>query len=222
MLRKALRGTMLVLASVVIVMLWLLLNQFRVRSRAESFLRDLKSLSIGKSSFVEVKKLQAAYGGTQLTQGIYPSDCSPRDCYIDFLFTNGWLARLHLAPPTGFGATLRIHNGVLSSRSLGYQAEAGSHSFVLSVQESSNPIHMQDFCLTFRSDPMGRPWRMAISMRPTATQVERQLAYSFDLSCLARLGTCGEPSGVLPSLSPENAVICTDSPAETTRGSDGS
>lgn len=212
MLRRNLRVLILVVVGVMLVALSVVLNQFRIRAQAEAFLSEFKSLSMGKSSFDEAKRLQATYGGRELTHGVYPSDCSPHECYIYFSFLNSWFARLHLAPPTGFGATLHIHDGVVSSRSVGYGAQAGDVSFDLSVDEGTSTGRNQGFCVVHRADQLGRPYKLMISMSAEAKPVQRELAYSFDLSCLARIGICGQPSMILPHLSEQNTVICDQSP----------
>jgi hypothetical protein len=203
-----------VIAAVVILLLSLILvvsSQFLTQSRAGAFLAQANSLRVGMSTFDVAKKLEAIYHGHELTGGMYRPDCSPRDCYIQFLFTNKWLARLRLAPPTGFATTLHIENGLIISRTTAYAAEAGKHSFTLAVDESSSPGYIQDLCAVFfRTDLSGRPWKIQISISPKASQLQRDLVYSFDLSCLTGLGSCGEPTRILPALSQKDILICSE------------
>lgn len=211
MIRHMARAVIAVVAVLVLALVFVVLSQFLTQSRAKAFLAQANSLRIGMSTFDVAKKLEAIYHGHELTGGMYPPDCSPRDCYIQFLFTNNWLARLRLAPPTGFATTLHIENGLITSRTTAYAAEAGNHSFTLAMDESSSPSYIQDFCAVFfRTDLSGRPWKIQISISPKASQLQRDLAYSFDLSCLARLGSCGEPTRILPALSQQDIAICSE------------
>lgn len=189
------------------------LYQHTVRSRAESFLLDLQALELGKSTFSDAKRLQSQYGGQELTQGIYPADCSARDCYVRFMFTNFPFAILHLAPPTGLGAALHIQGGVVRSRTTAYQAEAGDQSFVLSIDDNFKTGYQEEFCVVSRrGNGSGPPWKVQISMRPGAPKDLSNAAYALNLSCLTRFGACSDPYGMLPTLFSQKVPICTERP----------
>lgn len=211
------RKTATALAALVGLLIALLalveLYQHAVRSRAESFLLDLKALQLGKSTFSDARRLQSQYGGQELTQGIYPPDCSARECYIQFIFTNLPLAVLRLAPPTALLATLHIQNGAVISHATDYQAEARDQPVSLSVHYAINTRYIQDLCQVFRRvESSAVPSKLVISMRPGISKDVTDAAFAFDLSCLSRLGTCGEANRILPPLFTQKVPICTERP----------
>jgi hypothetical protein len=212
-IRHTARTATALAAVLVATLIFVVSIQFVTQSKAKAFLEEANSLRIGTSTFDAAKKLEATYHGQELIGGIYPRECSPRNCHVRFLFTNNWLARLHLEPPTGFGTILHIENGLITSRITAYSAETGNHSFTLAADESSRSSNTEDFCVVFsRADLSGRPRKIQIRIGPKASQSQRALVYSFDLSCLAKLGTCGDPARILPIISQQDIAICSERP----------
>ncbi len=189
---------LLILAGTAVLFAGILLFVYsRVLVRnAQAFLDDLKSLRVGKSSFAEVKHVSEVYPDVWKK-----ADCKPnQDCALDFAIENTWLHRLRLVPWTKFQGTLYIRDGTLTRMGIILAANTGNFGFAAVVVETPSDIQDQkSYVIRHRRNQRGLPENVSIYLTPTSTATERQLAYSFNLTCLARFGGCKDSSELLPS-----------------------
>jgi hypothetical protein len=166
-----------------------------VRS-AQAFLDDLKVLRVGKSSFAEIQQLREVYLDVWKK-----ADCKPsQDCALDFAIENTWLHRLRLVPWTKFQGTLYIRDGTLTRMGVILAANTGNLGFGAVVVETPGDIQDQkSYAIRHRRNQKGLPENVSIYLTPTSTATERQQAYGFNLTCLARFGGCKDSSELLPS-----------------------
>jgi hypothetical protein len=168
------------------------------RRKADAFLQVSGKLVVGASTYGEAKHILDPYRSYVR----YSEECQPKHCQLSFLFQNSWLKFLHLAPPTAFGGSPIFDDGVLSARItfLGQGHCCVDHitegkALVAPADESS-----RDYSLVLQRGDDGFPWKGAVMLTPRATAQQRRDPYSFNVSCLSKLGGCKAAEELLPAI----------------------
>jgi hypothetical protein len=197
-MRKAIIG--ISLAGLLVVGLFFGLAVRNNQKEAELFLQKSKELKVGSSTYEEAK----SFLNSNDKHLQYSRPCSANDCEVVFEFRNSWMRALRLAPGTSFGGRLIFRDGVLALRYMhlgqgvccvnivteGRELEPGALEDQLS----------KDFSKSLQRDESGQPWHAYVLLSPKATPEQRQEAYSFDLSCLSKLGGCKNAAELAPGV----------------------
>jgi len=184
------------LISVIVAVLFGVTSTLRTEHAAEDFSLQSRAIVVGRTSFSEAERMLSNYQRYQLN-----NSCASADCELAFRFRNSWLSLLRLAPPTGFNSLLRFHDGVLVNR----ETHLGQGlCCVVYVREdlpaSATGALRSRFSLELQRDGNGRPWKAMVHLTPQASEKERELAYSFNLHCLDKIGGCKTAEELSPGV----------------------
>ena len=197
--RSSVLGYLAVLSVLVLAVIAAVVTHQPTRN-AQRFMKDLMHLEVGKSSFTDALDLSKRYGGIEWKVNDSPEKCTPERCYLAFPFENTWLHRLHLAPRIVLMAIVGVENGQVRSRLVGFASATRTPSIEVFANErlafSSGEAYR---IVSYSAVP-----RLGIELTPLATSDQRQRAYAFNLSCLSKIGGCGDAGELLPSLTQKN------------------
>lgn len=121
--------------------------------------------------------------------------CDGSDCAAEVKVSNWLLARLNLAPPTLFTATISISSGKLvlvrlSLTDLDYQARRGaSTATIIDYSETLDP-EAKPATPRLVQEPVGKPPAVVYFVTPEVEPNARELARGINVWCLARIGGC--------------------------------
>ncbi len=164
---------------------------------AEGFSLQSRALVVGRTSFSEAERMLSKYQRYRIKS----TSCTSADCELAFRFRNSSLSRLRLAPPTGFDSVLRFHDGVLVNRET-YLGQG--LCCVVYVREdlsaSATGALRSRFSPELQRDGSGRAWKAMVHLTPQASEQERELAYSFNLHCLDKIGGCKTAEELSPGV----------------------
>jgi hypothetical protein len=190
-----------ILASVAILFSALLafaLGQaFHVRATGNSFLSDVRKLSVGHSTYDDLLRIQANYRSYSSIEG---NKCDRDLCILDFSFDNKLLCQLGLVPGAMFVGGLRVEKGILVGISLSIVANPQLHAAMEERLAAPNLNPYEIGGKRFVSRPAySYVWAHITS---AASEEERSKVYGFNLWCLTRLGGCKDSIELLPVLKP--------------------
>ena len=153
----------------------------RIRKNAEAFLADLQKMKINQTPAADVRLLANKYRRYSTTDSCPSSD----SC---FSFDNGWLMPIHLGHPARLRGGWRIVNGRLVSIGFGYVTGiAEAARCYVDVDELDSPLTTRTIAINNRRDGTGRLWQSIVKIGPAASDEQRRLAFTPDLSCLSRI-----------------------------------
>jgi hypothetical protein len=168
---------------------------YYVRLCAKQFLAEVEMLRPGKSSIQDIRLLERRY-----RRFVVPHDspCTDEHCEIGFSFDNQWLARIHMAPGTVFGARITATSGKISSISIGLDTPP---AYFTNVKEVAGQADSTPYKLTGRRATSGSA-QFSLNVELTAAVSEgiRRSAYNFNLSCLTKVGGCNDARQMLPDV----------------------
>ncbi len=193
MRRKILLISTAVAGFAAIALMLALADTYVTRSKASDFLRDVRELRIGKSSLADLLRLKEKYYKFASED---PAGCDRNSCRIYFSFDNRWLSRLRVVPAARLGGGVTVKHGAINEINL---ALASDPSYSAQVIETlATPGEPPYNVSGRRSDPNGPFIALKVRLTPDAPQDMRTKAYSFNLSCLTRVGGCKDGRAVLP------------------------
>jgi hypothetical protein len=166
------------------------------KREAQALLSELQAISIGSASFDEVQRIASRFR-SRTTEGVQP--CSPDECDLRISFENSWLRRLHLATPTTFGVVLLVRNGRLYYVNAAMTLYSGDQVISASTTLSDEGRGQSAYRIVAKRGVGNQPWQAIVHLTPNATLDERRAGFSFNLSCLDKLGGCKDSSDLLPS-----------------------
>lgn len=189
----------LAIVTVIGIVCFAFLSAIRARSLASAYVREVRSLQVGKSGFQDF--LAIRYMNASSMKWVSPT-CGADICSAAFEFSNRWLAHLHLARPAYLYSRLTLFNGAVREIDIDggcYGRNGGL--FLVSVQESEpNPL---GFSKPFESDgtqASGKRSTIGVRLTPEASAEQREKAYSLDFGFLNRLGACNDANDILPTV----------------------
>jgi len=169
----------------------------RKEQAAESFLSQSRALVLGHATLSDARKTLDDYRRYQLNA----TSCASNECEIAFRFRNSLLSLLHLAPPTGLDSFLRFHDGILVNRETYLGQGLCCVVYVREDLPSSQTATLKSsFSRKLQRDGTGRPWKAIVYLTPQAIQQEKDLAYSFNLRCLYKIGGCKTAEELSPAI----------------------
>lgn len=170
----------------------------RARDRAAEFLAIYRSFALGETTYDEARRRLSSFEGNMHP---YHPCISEDECSLHFQFTNSFLQRVNLAPPTALISSLHFRQRVLRAREVTF---GQGICCVVVIREGPTSIWGEP--LTKGSDVhidrnnSGVLVRAIINLAPNATQQETDQAYSLNISCLSRVGGCNSAAELISSL----------------------
>ncbi len=162
----------------------------RVQRNAEEFLADIQTFRIGDPDTTAISELTSKYG-----RYLSYRRCTQSGCRLSFLFDNYRMVRLHLGHPIEFAGGVETQDGKV----VVIAVEAQSAPFIAMTTESNLFPSERNFELNHIADGAGKSSRTIVRVKPGATELERQKAFSYDLHCFSKLKGCSDSRELLPS-----------------------
>jgi hypothetical protein len=198
-------ASILLLAGLItFVVLWA--RTVRQRDRAEEFLQEVTKLEVGKSTFLEAQLLTRKYGGIPWYTTSEDMRCTFQWCELRFVFENRPLTSARLVRYVELIGTVSVKDGVVWGREIDYGRENGRvHQSEYDVIE--RPLWREDRLShgqherglwRLKVDASGIPSVVVVRLGLSSSADQRKRAYSFDLSCLAKLWGCDSPPAMFP------------------------
>jgi len=183
----------------------ILYNVHATSREAKRFVEDFAGLTVNTTDFERVRAFATSYKDAANLEprlvGTGSVDCHPEKCNFAFMFENGWLRRLRLAPPVWVRANVVVQNGLMTYKHVEIASGGGPAFFLASVSEGAEPVaeNAKTLSMGFRRSGEYR-WQVFVHLAPEAPSTERQMAYSLNMKCLSRLGGCNDAQELLPSV----------------------
>ena len=198
MLRTSLQRLFAAVFVVVIFGLGVVVDSVSTKRRhAELLVRRMATLKVGASSFTEARALAEEYSGKPESEGLRSEDCSAQACTFTFVIDNRPLNHIPGVGAVQFVATIGVKDGYVVEQQINYTilySTSVDFAYLLIDHLDSRGFEVQKL----RVDSKGMPHVVKVNLGRSATAEERRLAYSIDLSCLARLRVCRD-AAVFPS-----------------------
>jgi hypothetical protein len=177
----------------------------QTRKNAEILLGELQQLRVGESTLGDLQRVAAGSQRRFLAKGTDPF-CQERWCTYTFSYytTNlGRLAlwrlylwRIHLTPaPVAFVATLIADGDRLARIEILLSSDVKTKSLSATLDDEVPVVSPVSQSYLRQNQPS----HVSIYVKPEATPAERQGAYSFNMSCMDKLGGCGKTAELLPN-----------------------
>jgi len=184
---------------------------YQTRKNAEILLIQLRTMKVGSTTLREVQELAVGSQSRFLAKGVDPF-CKDEFCTYSFGYYTGVLGklsfwrlhpwRLSLTPaPVAFSANVTLQRDrlvriemLLTSDVIPRTVSATVDDEVLEVSPVLEPYvyRQQPFLYGVQSS------QISVYVKPSATMMQREAAYSFNLSCMDKFGGCHSPAELLP------------------------
>jgi len=173
------------------------------RRKAEGLLAVVKQLPVGAVGRADVLNAISRFSGytRETTNEGLPE--------IEFSFDNHWLARLKLVPYTEFWGTLTFRDGILVRKhATEFIPASGCAAKVTERKRGEgfeNGIAPQDFPRHTVTGTWNSPTNarlIYVENDNTYGEAQRRSDWTFNLSCLTRIGGCRDARYVLPGVVP--------------------
>jgi hypothetical protein len=196
-------------------------NAYRVQ-RADSLVRDLRQLTIGRSDYKVAEAIATKFGNAPPPYwgSAYPKEnCAARDhlesCAFIIAMNDSPIERLWLKHPSlphlgvrdwRGSVVIIVGNGVVNhySFSVWYESSNGQQRGFGTRESEDLPKYervqarISDSYSVERNGASGTGFGLQSSLTPAATEVERSRASHFAFACLAQRQGCGEICEVMP------------------------
>jgi hypothetical protein len=173
------------------------------RARAQAFLREFGGLRLGESTLADAEQIARDYKG--IPWYVTPDDmrCTFQDCALAFKFENTPLSYVPFFHHTVCFGLILVKDGIVVGRQLEYERNVPpDHYFKYLVLDSVRRSENDDVTWRLKVDQEGLAHVVEVHLSPVSSNLERKLAYSVDLSCLAKLYDCSAPSAIYPPGTP--------------------
>jgi hypothetical protein len=166
------------------------------------------------ATFEDARNLSGKYGGHAVGHGLnapltpadYPDGCNKARSRFNIEVSNTPLFQLHLAPRTGFFASLAVESNRVTRVAVGLmsQGKAKEEDIELIVDvadEFCYPCYegQQPYLRHFSWDH-NCPSGLMIQLTSASTPAQRHSAYDLNLACLTKLGGCKDSRSFSPEL----------------------
>ena len=161
----------------------------------------------------KIRNLDAAADPTSVARSmirtyndrLVSQNCERNFCQYQFLFTNGVISKLPIAPKAEIRMYISIYAGSLSDVSVEYtSAIFSANSPIVSVQEDFCGNRTDISCAHFGINPHGRDigqtWNGDVDFGQKATREQKRAAWALNLNCLAAFRGCKDISQLLPTI----------------------
>jgi len=131
--------------------------------------------------------------------------CRDDSCESQFLISNWFLSKLHLAPRTELRAWMLVDHQKADFFALEYTSWIlNQDTPVVHVQEDFCGDRMDIGCDHFALNPHGRnvspAWNGIVEFGQLATKEQKDAAWGININCLVALHGCGDIAALLPSI----------------------
>lgn len=168
------------------------------QTRADNLISLLSKVTPGMTSQVSIEEELRGVPFLKRIPNVCEND-SLQGC-DQFGFSNWWLAFLHLAPAKRVWVTLEYRRGVVISKSAQLAEEPHLTAVTRQLLRETAPLTVQTApssrTITLSTaDPKNAIAKVYDDENVTSNQ--RQKDWMVDLSCLSRMGSCGDPRAIL-------------------------
>jgi hypothetical protein len=195
------RRALLVAGAVTILLsaVGLVLYGLTIEATARSILGDVSALRVGGSSMQQVEAVAARH-----KHWIQEKSCDGPKCFVAFEVYNTWLYRLKLEPLARFRASVAVSGGTVDHIGIELSRDTGAFPTYPSAGITSEyltypaQIRRLGSASYWFPTPVGKPY-LRVALTAQASDVQRQHAYAYSLTCLVKPGRgCDLPCDYLP------------------------
>jgi len=172
-------------------------HSFHVRREAEACLSAIRQIRVGSST------VESADDALQPLRKYEKSETQQIDgeryLTYSYRFENNGLHLLGLFRPTGFEASLVVHDGLVVARGAGFIQDpfqmVNSHESIIGLfrnqllDQSTSGVHVDG------TDP---PYRTEVFINSRASEADRKAAFDYNLSCFTSVTGCRSLDEILP------------------------
>jgi hypothetical protein len=170
-----------------------------IRTEAETLLKDLTALRVGRETEADVQQFSRRHRWFLVSNG-----CNNGVCTTTFRVRNSWLSVLRLEPDAEFDADFDVRDGTVTrtdarlGRSMPiYPTFPGSAGFVSEYAKFPAYLAERQGHYLF-STPVGKPY-LKVEIDSETSAVQRERAFAFSFRCLVKPGWgCNLPCDYLP------------------------
>lgn len=207
-MRWILQGVFVFAVLMLTIVLTIFAVNFTCRKKAESLLKDIRTLRVALSTTADVERIMTRHGGSPSQS--YASFCTPMDVAYDVWTGSRAINRLERSVPIlsrfglrqwGTGATVILRGGRVCYLRYGVGMEDpngvwewGVESILLRSDVSGEEHH--GYKVGTRDDRGVRKLRSELT--PEATEDERRRAFTYDFSCVTRFRGCQQRCEIAP------------------------
>jgi hypothetical protein len=170
------------------------------RHQARTLIEKIRNLDTAADSTAVSRSLIRMYSDRLVSQ-----NCERDFCQYQFLFANGVISKLHIAPRAEIRMYVSIYAGTLSGINVEYtSAVFKADSPIVSVQEDFCGNRTDISCDHFAINPHGRDseqtWNGDVEFGQKATLEQKRAAWALNLDCVTAFRGCKDISQLLPTI----------------------
>jgi len=168
--------------------------------QARAIMTDFKGLDESADPGSAFKAFRQKHNGKLIDE-----QCEGNTCESQFLVSNWFLSRLHLAPRMEFRVWMMIDRGNADFFGVEYTSfTSKENSPVVHVQEDFCRGRTDISCNHFAVNPHGRnvgpAWNGIVEFGQLATKEQKEAVRKLNLSCLVSLHGCSDIAVLLPTI----------------------
>jgi hypothetical protein len=170
------------------------------RHQAETLIEKLRNLDTATDPNPVSRSLIRMYSHRLVSE-----NCERDFCQYQFLFANGVISYLHIAPRAEIRMYVSVYAGALSDIDVEYtSAVFRADSPIVTVQEDFCGNRTDISCEHFAINPHGRDieqtWNGIVEFGQKATRDQKRAAWALNLDCLTAFRGCKNISQLLPTI----------------------
>ncbi len=170
------------------------------RHQAGTLIEELRKLDTAADPTAVSRSLIRMYSDRLVSQ-----NCDRDFCQYQFLFTNGVISKLHIAPRAEFRMYISIYAGSLSDINVEYMSAVfKADSPIVTVQEdfcgNRTDISCDHFAIHPHGRDVGQTWNGDVEFGQKATREQKRAAWALNLDCVAAFRGCKDISQLLPTI----------------------
>jgi hypothetical protein len=170
------------------------------RHQARTVIEKIRNVDTAADPTAASRSLMRLYSDRLVSQ-----NCEREFCQYQFLFTNGVISKLRIAPRAEIRMYVSIYAGNLSDINVQYtSAVFKADSPIVSVQEdfcgNRRDISCEHFAINPHGRDVGQTWNGDVEFGQKATREQKRAAWALNLHCVAALRGCKDISQLLPTV----------------------
>lgn len=172
----------------------------KARHQAVILIEKIRSLDAAADPTSVSRSMIRTYADRLVSQ-----NCERNFCQYQFLFTNGVVSKLRIAPKAEIRMYISIDAGSLSDVDVEYtSAIISANSPIVSVQEdfcgNRTDIRCEHFDINPHGRDIGQRWNGDVEFGRKATREQKRAAWALNLNCFAAIRGCKDISELLPTV----------------------
>jgi hypothetical protein len=170
------------------------------RYQARTLIEKIRNVDTAADPTAASRSLMRFYSDRLVFQ-----NCDRDFCQYQFLFTNGVISKLHIAPRAEIRMYVSIYAGNLSDINVQYtSAVFKADSPIVSVQEdfcgNRTDISCEHFAINPHGRDVGQTWNGDVEFGQKATREQKRAAWALNLHCVTALRGCKDIGQLLPTV----------------------